>query len=269
MPQGKKSKSQRTKITYESLNKWNFGLAALHAAQGIIILVLSSARAFPVTTNYLAIDPLQSKGAGHPVLALASRHLFDINLAYLIAAFFFISAIAHVLQATVCRPSYEADLVKGINKARWWDYALSASVMMIAIGLLVGVSDISTLLMFFGLIAIMNLLGLVMELYNHGKHASSWLVYWIGCLSGVLPWIAIAIYLIGSNLYGNGTPGFVYGIFGSIFVLFACFGLNMFLQCRKRGEWINYLYGERVYMILSLLAKTALAWQVFAGSLRP
>lgn len=43
----------------------------------------------------------------------------------------------------------------------------------------------------------------------------------------------------------------------------------MFLQYKKIGPWKDYLYGERVYIILSLVAKTLLAWQVFAGALRP
>jgi hypothetical protein len=43
----------------------------------------------------------------------------------------------------------------------------------------------------------------------------------------------------------------------------------MILQYKKVGPWRDYLYGERFYVILSLVAKTALAWQVFAGTLRP
>ncbi len=42
----------------------------------------------------------------------------------------------------------------------------------------------------------------------------------------------------------------------------------MFLQYRKIGPWRDYLHGERAYIILSLTAKSALAWQVFFGTLR-
>jgi len=38
---------------------------------------------------------------------------------------------------------------------------------------------------------------------------------------------------------------------------------------RKVGPCKDYLFGERVYIILILLAKTALAWQIFAGTLAP
>jgi len=35
------------------------------------------------------------------------------------------------------------------------------------------------------------------------------------------------------------------------------------------GKWAEYLRGERAYIVLSLVAKSALAWQVFAGTLVP
>jgi hypothetical protein len=33
------------------------------------------------------------------------------------------------------------------------------------------------------------------------------------------------------------------------------------------GPWRDYLFGEKVYIILSLTAKALLAWQVFANVL--
>ena len=56
-------------------------------------------------------------------------------------------------------------------------------------------------------------------------------------------------------------------IFITLFILFNCFAINQWLQYRGKGKWADYLYGERVYLILSLVAKSALAWQVFGGTL--
>jgi hypothetical protein len=55
----------------------------------------------------------------------------------------------------------------------------------------------------------------------------------------------------------------------SLFITFNVFAINMVLQYRRIGRWADYLHGERAYMLLSLLAKSLLAWQVFAGTLRP
>jgi len=43
----------------------------------------------------------------------------------------------------------------------------------------------------------------------------------------------------------------------------------MVMQYAKKGKFADYLYGERGYMIMSLVAKTLLAWQVWSGTLRP
>ncbi len=269
----KKSKSAKTPLTImQKLFRWNLWLAGLHALQAVAIIALTKTGLGiqPVTTNYLTLDTLAST-AEKPVLVAATRHLFDVRLSWLIAAFFIMSAIAHLLIATRYRKTYESNLAKGINKARWIEYSLSASTMMVAIGFLVGIFDISTLLLMFALTAVMNLCGLVMEVSNQGKDKPNWLSYIVGCIAGIVPWIVFVIYLWGANQYseGGGAPTFVYFILASIFLMFNSFAYVMYKQYTKKGIWADYLYGERVYMILSLVAKSLLAWQVFAGALRP
>ncbi len=259
----------KQKVNFERLNKWNIGLAILHAVQGILILVLSRGANTAVSTSYLSIDPLLSRD-GQPVLVPASSNLFDLNLGYLVAAFFFMSTIAHTVIATIYRKRYEDGLKKGINRVRWIEYAFSASTMMVAIAVLSGVYDLSSLLMIFSLVAVMNLMGLVMELWNQTTKQTNWLSFVIGCFAGIVPWIVFAVYVWGANVYGAGQiPAFVYWIYLSIFIFFNIFAINMYLQYKKKGKWADYLYGEKIYMILSLVAKSALAWQVFAGTLRP
>jgi Heliorhodopsin len=270
----------KKKITLQGLRKFNLIMGALHAVQAFAVLAIADGDKgwFPVSTSFLSFNNDSKK------LDIATRNIGDVQLAYLVAGFFALSAIAHFVIATVYRKRYETDLAKGINKARWIEYALSASVMMVGISFLSGIYDLSSLIMIFALDAVMNLMGLVMELWNQ-KSAEvkklkevkdvvptkiNWLSYWIGCYAGIIPWIVFAIYVTGSTLYSSkGIPGFVYGIYISMFIFFNSFALNMFLQYRAKGRWANYLYGERVYIILSLVAKSALAWQVFAGALRP
>jgi hypothetical protein len=59
----------------------------------------------------------------------------------------------------------------------------------------------------------------------------------------------------------------VVGIFVSLLILFNSFALNQWLQYRQVGPWRSYAFGEKTYLVLSLVAKSALAWQIFAGSL--
>lgn len=264
-----KSYSLVQKLMSASLQSWNKYLAVIFAVQGLVILILSANRTLPVTTSYLGVDSMQTQAQGQQVLATGTQHLFDVNLAFLVAAFFFIAVVAHVLQAVWLRTMYEADVKKGINKIRWIEYAICAGIMMLLIGMLVGVQDISTLLMLFGATAGMSLLGLVMEVVNLGARKVNWWSYVVGIIVGALPWFVVVIYLISGGVYGTAAPAFVYWVVGVMLLIFAAFAANMYLLYHKRGNWKDYAYGERVFMFLSLVAKTALAWLVFAGSLHP
>lgn len=251
------------KITTTKLRKFNVIMAVLHAVQGVLVLALSRSFDLPISGSYLAFNQQTQR------LEPAAEGLFNLSLPMLVATFFFLSALAHIVIATVYFRWYERNLKRGVNKARWIEYAASASTMMVAISLLVGVYDVSSLGMIFALTAIMNLMGLVMEVHNQTTKKTNWLSYGIGCFSGAVPWLVIALYMWIGAQNGSSAPAFVYWIFVSIFIFFNCFAVNMFLQYKKIGPWRNYLYGERVYIILSLIAKSLLAWQVFAGTLRP
>ena len=249
--------------TFRSLNKFNLVMALLHAAQGVAVLALSRTFSLPISTSFLRFDQASQ------TLVPATASAFTLSLPALVAGFFFLSAFFHLVIGTIYRPTYEENLAKGMNKMRWYEYSISASVMMVAVSLLVGIYDLSSLLMIFALVSGMNLMGLVMEVHNQTTKVTNWLSYWIGCLLGALPWVVIALYMWSGYAHGSAAPTFVYWIFVSIFVFFNCFAINMWLQYKKIGPWKNYIYGERVYIILSLVAKSLLAWQVFAGTLRP
>lgn len=231
--------------------------------QGIAVLLLSKSFALPISGSYLAFNSTTKS------LEPASTTLFHLDLPWLVALFFFLSAFFHLFIATAYNQRYKQNLKLGINKARWIEYSLSASVMMVAIGLLVGIYNFDSLVMVFTLVGIMNLMGLVMEVHNQTTKKTSWLSYWIGCLAGALPWLVVAFYMWLGAQEGSSAPTFVYWIFVSIFIFFSCFAVNMVLQYKKIGPWKDYLYGERAYIVLSLVAKSLLAWQVFAGTLRP
>lgn len=246
------------------LRSWNLAMAALHLVQGAIMLAISSDFTLPVTAAFVEMDP------GTESLEPRLRTLFDVRLAPVIAAFLFLSAVAHVaVSLPRLHDWYRANLDRGINYARWIEYAFSASLMIVVIAMLVGIYDVVALLFIFGLNAGMILFGWTMERHNQSTRTTDWTAFVFGCIAGALPWVGIAIYLLGAGGDGGDVPGFVYGIFVSIFLVFNVFAVNMFLQYRRIGPWRDYLFGEFVYILLSLTAKSALAWQVYAGTLQP
>ena len=248
----------------KNLKVYNLLMGILHAVQGVIILLLSTEFKLPITTSFLQFDPES--------MALAPRleNFAELNLGLFVAIFLFLSAVAHL---TLTLPKvyswYTKNLEKGINYARWIEYSVSSSLMIVLISMLVGVYDLSTLILLFSINAMMIFCGLIMEVHNQTTKKTNWISYIFGCFAGAIPWIVIALYLFGSGEGEYRAPDFVYWIFFSIFLFFNSFSLNMYLQYKKIGKWKDYTYGEKMYILLSLLAKSALAWQIFAGTLRP
>jgi heliorhodopsin len=238
------------------LRAWNLGLALVHAAQGVAVLALANGFTLPVTGSFLQGPP----GIGPS----APRTLFELSVAGAVACFYFLSALAHLLIGTVAYRRYLGDLERHRNDARWIEYSLSASLMIVVIAMITGISDVAALLALFGVNASMILFGLVQERYE--EPGGGLLPFWLGCIAGALPWVAIGIYLAGPG-EPAAPPTFVYAIYVSLFVFFNAFALNMWLQYRRVGKWRDYRFGETAYMILSLTAKSLLAWQVFASTL--
>jgi len=239
------------------LRRTNVLLGLVHAAQGVAILALGNGFALPVTGSFMDGPP--GSGIGIP------RTLFHVSFAIGVTAFLFISAAAHLAGG----PSwgsrrYAADLARNRNDARWIEYSISASVMVVLIAMLTGISDVAALGAIFGANAAMILFGLIQERYE--RPGGSLLPFWLGSMIGAVPWIVIGVYLLSPGLSAE-PPGFVYAIYLSLFVFFNSFAVNMWLQYRRIGKWVDYLRGETVYAVLSLVAKSLLAWQVFAGTL--
>lgn len=252
-----------------SLFRWNAVLAALHGLQFGVMLALSLAQdpmaRWRVVSSYLTFDTATS------TLVPAQRTLFELPIGPVVASFFAMSAIAHLIVAFPARSWYERRLARHQNPARWIEYALSSSVMIVVIAMLTGVREVGTLIAIVGANAAMNLFGWSMEAANEGRDRPQWLHYTFGCIVGIVPWLVITAALLTGLTSTDAAPipGFVIAIYVSLFLSFNVFAFNMVFQVRQIGRWRDYLYGERAYMFLSLFAKTLLAWQVWSGTLRP
>lgn len=244
-------------------------MGCLHLLQGSIMLYFAiTVEQFanfklPIWSYFLTFDTNQMRLITDP------RILGDVPFAITVSLFLFMSAIAHfIIAAPATNKIYNRDLEKGINKFRWYEYSISSSLMIVLIAMLFGVYGIAALLSIFFINAAMNLFGLMMEEINQFKKKTDWKPFVFGTICGIIPWVAIILYAFG-NADPSQVPWFAYAIVGSYFVFFNLFPINMILQYKKIGKWADYLYGERVYIILSLVAKSVLAWLVFAGVMQP
>jgi len=243
-----------------NLRKWNIGLTILHLGQAIAVLLL---------TNDFAIKVLSSFPAGPPgTEGLVTSTLFEVRIGWVIAAFLALAGIDHLLTSTFARRRYETDLKNGINRFRWAEYAISASLMVVIISMYWGILTLAALVAVVGANIAMILFGWLQEKMNPpGRTSTTMVPFWFGTLVGLAPWLAMSVNISQIPL-GDAPKGlFLIMIVQGLF--FFCFGLNQWLQYRGVGKWTNYMFGEKTYLILSLGAKSLLAWQIFAVSLIP
>ena len=256
-----------------SLSRWNRVLAFLHGAQFLAMITVASTAA--VFAPFVPTVKPILEGGKFVGIEQTQVQLFSIPLAWFIASFLAISAIAHATAGWPLRTRYEGWLARGMNPLRWVEYSFSSSVMIVAIAYLSYIKDLPALVAIAGCNVAMILFGWSMEAANEGRRDNpDWKHYIFGCIAGIMPWIGIFSILVAYGAQPDlptdaGIPDFVYVIVGTLFATFNIFAITMVLQYRKIGPWRDYLVGEKTYMVMSLVAKSLLAWQVFSGTLRP
>jgi len=249
---------------FTGLRRFNAIMGFLHLVQGIFMITVSRATTYPIFTNYLSFDVATRS------LKPNTQLFYELPFGPAVAMFLLISAVAHFYLATIGYGRYVENLKKGMNPVRFYEYALSSSLMIVLIGMLIGLWDLGALILIFTLNATMNLFGIMMELHNQHTQKTDWTAFIYGCIAGFVPWVVIALYFVGAVNSGDAKPpAFVYAIVPTLFVFFNIFAINMVLQYKKIGPWKDYLYGERAYIILSLLAKSVLCWLIWTGTLAP
>jgi hypothetical protein len=249
-----------------SLRRWNIILAVVLVLQAVALFMIGKAFALPITSQYLTPDALASQAVGHQVLAPAVRHVFSVDVRYLILAFLLVPAVIYLIIATIRRKEFEEGLQYKVSRYRWLSFGISSAIMLTLIAMLNGAQEITTLLAVVVLVGILHFLGYFGEAKVPELKAK--LQSFVAlCVVGATVWLIIASYLKGALIYGNGLNSYTYWIDGTIFVLTLLLAGVKLQILRAKGRWADYLMGEQAFMILSFIAITALTWLTFAGFL--
>ena len=246
----------------KQLQTFNRVAGITHLIQGVaLFFILNDQTKIPVITRFFD----ETSDGVAPV----SQTLFEFPIALIAPIFLLLSALAHlVISSSFYIGTYEKNIDKGINPIRWWEYAFSSSLMLVVLLMLGGLIELSTVVFIFTLNFIMNLMGLMMDRYNQLTSKTSWLPFNIGVLAGIVPWIMGGLYFwVSTNNIADSVPGYAQFGFLLTFLFFNSFAINMWLQYKKIGKWSSYVYGERAYIVLSLVSKSALGWIIVLGTL--
>jgi hypothetical protein len=246
--------------TASSIRRYNLIAGVFHFVQMCIVIALSNDFSLPIVARYMSGPP--GSTFAQPITLLKT----PVGLA--VAIFLGLSAFFHFLVALPqFFPRYSAGLAQSRNYFRWVEYSISSSVMIVLIAQICGVTDVVAIISIIGVNASMILFGWLQEKYETPGNGG-WIPFIFGCIAGIIPWLGLLFYVLAIGGPGETkAPAFVYGIVISLFVLFNTFAIVQYLQYKKVGKWSEYIRGEKTYITLSLVAKSALAWQIFASTL--
>lgn len=193
-----------------------------------------------------------------------------LYLTVLVSSFSFLSAIAHLGNASLWRTQYVQALQSGYAPFRWIEYSMSASVMILILAYISGSVFESTLILLFALTMITMVFGHLHEVICRPKSLDQWsvtsLVWRLQAhLFGYIPQLFAWAIVVSNFLEAAKTsttddqgekrqmPTFVYGIVFGEMLIFWSFGLVQLVVSMRPPS--KYYQGEIAYMWLSLFAK--------------
>ena len=194
-----------------------------------------------------------------------------LDLSILLPMFPFLSALNHGIAIA------ELSSGKKISPStKWYEYSVSAGIMLWLIANLSGILDLRSLVAIAVSNVLLQFIGCRIE--RHAKyHQSSGLLMLIAWAVHMSMWLQIIIGFytaIAASSSITPVPAVVYGIIWVMFTLFSGFGVWSALTTRRKREPNQRDTGgsdqaalkERIgYNTLSLVTKSVLIWMVFLG----
>ena len=253
-----------------SLHKLNWWLAGIYVVEAVAVGVVGRSWTLPVSTSFLTLDSLQSTTSGRVILSPATKHLFDLNLQWVLMAVFVVAGIVVGSQASWYRARYELDWAAGRNRLRWAGYSITAGFLFVLLALAAGVYNLASLLAILLLTVVVHVLCSWSEDFA-GKRAVVGHACWafvLLSLAGLGAWMIVLVSLIGSGVFGAGhVPVWVYGLAATTGVTCLAFAWLVWRQAQLPRRAANYRVLERRYLLLTFLTTSVLTWQIVAGAL--
>jgi hypothetical protein len=250
--------------------KINYILTGFYFVQFLLIFIYSHPYSLPISTSYITNDQLLNNGYGNHLISAATSHLFDVNIKTVIIIILIFSFLVYAWLATLNRYNYEKQLRQHKNIFKWINGGVSYGLIFVSVGLLGGIYDITTLIILFIMPIILNYIFLNEEYSSDKRTYKQWPWLLLKFIITIIPIAIISWYLCSAIIYGTQAIGtYFYFIFATVVLLYLANIINQILQLNQKNKWQKYIYGEQIFIVLELVIKTAIIWQVFAGVLHP
>lgn len=243
------------------------GLRRLHGTSAIIFVILGIvAGAFMKTTDYQLSLGYAIKD-GLLGTFVPAQHVFtSVDLRWVVVGVMALSALFSIARMTRLSATEDKGLKVRIQPWRWVDLAITGAAMLSTTALLYGVQDIATLKLTGALTVFALVLAWIAERENSGAAKIVKGAFFASVLAGLVIFLVLALHGWSTVVYGDiRSPWYAYALFGTSIVTAALLGINQYLGFRGKKAWSNYLFVERNYLLVNLVAKVAFAAILIVG----
>lgn len=261
-------------VPARTLTRWNAALAVMHA--GLAAVTLAAGKRdlqVPVYKTVLRFVERAPPGVGWDLFPDYRR---DGSLPFtaLVAVFFGVSSVAHLLNATLLRDVYLRELARCRTPLRWIEYFFSAGVMMLLIAYTLGIRERWLLLTLAALVSTTMPFGYWVEVVARPASQRAWatplrqrLLPWaLGNVPQAVAWtVVVAQFYTGAATAADRAPAFVHAILWTELALFVSFGfVSLWTQLAPPRRFYQ---GEIAFQVLSLASKGLLGGILLANVL--
>jgi hypothetical protein len=246
-------KSTDKSVTKQRLYNFNIFAGLANIVFAVLSVVFLSKQTVDVTTAYATKNEL----AGSGVLGPAYKTLATVEIRYLLAGIFVISAIFSLLLASRLRKNYEAGVTNSNTLIRWVFTGISLGLILEFVTILAGIGDIATLILAGGLIFTTCVLAWMNGRDNKGT-SKNYAAFALSMFTGIIAWLPLAGSLKDTYIYGNTNFGwYVYALSAAVLIGFISIARNQYRHAKNGVSAKGYLQLEGVYLSTDFLIKLA------------
>jgi hypothetical protein len=253
-------------LTAQGLRKLHLISAVVFVVLAVLAAVLMSDTAQQLMRGHLTSDALASQT--QTVFAPAQHVMASIQLRWVVVATMLVSAaLAAWRYYSALRERRALD--SRISAWRWIDFAVTGALVIETIAFLSGMQDLVTLKLLGTLVASSAVFAWIAERENANANRVVKGSFIASFVTGALALLAINAYAVATIVYGIiRSPWYVYALYALAVVTALALALNQIREYRRVGSWGNYLFVERNYIVINLLAKVAFAVILIVGLLK-
>lgn len=254
-------KASKQMVTIEKLKKFNLFAAAVNAVFAVLSAWLLSNKSADFYLPYSTKDELASLES--TVLGPVYEIIASVELRYILAVIFGLSAVFSLLMATSLRVKYEEGVKSKTSGLRWIFLGIVSALSLEFVSLIGGVSDIVTLKMIAGLVLATTLLGWISENQNKAG-AKHFAPFYLSLFTGAMAWLPLAVGLIGTTLYGMQSFGWhVYALAAVLLAGFISLAMTQYSYIKNGANNDQYLQVEGKYVSTDFMIRVAFFIVIF------